>query len=165
MLSEALIAAARRGVKVRLLVDYQTNYKRLDMFTAMERQGNSGKGSLAVRFYNRPTRNIVKDAVYMTLGCGQAGAATKEACSDDKMTAVEKLFADEQIDGMPAATLNVSNVNTGPSGLLLSGLYGRNANLMALAIQQGQNIDPKANSTGSRAQPPSFSACRRTWGY
>ena len=34
VLSEALIAAARRGVKVRLLVDYQTNYKRLDMFTA-----------------------------------------------------------------------------------------------------------------------------------
>ena len=32
VLSEALIAAARRGVKVRLLVDYQTNYKRLDMF-------------------------------------------------------------------------------------------------------------------------------------
>ncbi|MBP6201753.1 MAG: hypothetical protein KA435_01730 [Azonexus sp.] len=153
VLSEALIAAARRGVKVRLLVDYQTNYKRLDMFTAMERQGNSGKGSLAVRFYNRPTRNIVKDAVYMTLGCGQAGAATKEACSDDKMTAVEKLFADEQIDGMPAATLNVSNVNTGPSGLLLSGLYGRNANLMALAIQQGQNIDPKAAGQAGKATP------------
>jgi len=29
------------------------------------------------------------------MGCGQAGAATKEACSDDKMAAVEKLFADE----------------------------------------------------------------------
>lgn len=153
VLSEALIAAARRGVKVRLLTDYQTNYKRLDMFTAMERRGNAGKGSLAVRFYNRPTRNIVKDAVYMTMGCGQDGTAPKAACSADKMAAVEKLFADEQIEGVPAATLNVSNINTGPSGLLLSGLYAKNSNLMTLAIEQGQNIDPKAAGQAGKATP------------
>ena len=33
VLAKALIDAARRGVQVRLLVDYNTNYKNLDLFT------------------------------------------------------------------------------------------------------------------------------------
>ena len=66
-LSSALIAATGRGVKVRMLVDYQTNYKRLDLFSLLEKEGG---GNLKVRFYNRPTKNIVENAVYMTMGCG-----------------------------------------------------------------------------------------------
>ena len=153
VLSEALIAAAQRGVKVRLLTDYQTNYKRLDMFTAMERRGNSGQGSLEVRFYNRPTRNIIMDAAYMTMGCGQGGTSPAAGCSDEKMAAVESLFAAETIDGIPAAALNISNLNNGASGLLLAGLYAKNSDLMTLAIEQGQNIDSQTAAQAGKATP------------
>ncbi|MDH3282828.1 MAG: hypothetical protein OEQ18_17120, partial [Gammaproteobacteria bacterium] len=73
-LSSALIAAARRGVRVRLLLDYSSTYKDLDLFSMLEREGNSGLGHLEVRLYNRPTRNIVMDAAYLTLACGDAAA-------------------------------------------------------------------------------------------
>ncbi len=42
VLTEALIKAAQRGVRVRLLVDYHTNYKHLDLFTMMEKQARGG---------------------------------------------------------------------------------------------------------------------------
>lgn len=153
VLSEALIGAARRGVRVRLLTDYQTNYKRLDTFSALEARGNTGKGSLEVRFYNRPTHNIVRDAAYMTLGCGEGRDIKAQDCSTEKFAAVDKLFADEVVDSLPALSLGISNQNTGGSGLLLSGLYGKNSGLMALAIQYGQGIDPKSLAAGEKATP------------
>lgn len=137
-LSQALINAAGRGVKVRLLVDYHTNYKRLDLFSLLERDGG---GNIQVRFYNRPTRNIVQNAVYITMGCGpQSAAAGSEACSSEKYAAIDQLFANEMIEGKPAAERNISNLNIGNSGLFLSGLYGKRPDLMALAVQQGQNL-------------------------
>lgn len=153
VLSEALIGAARRGVRVRLLTDYQTNYKRLDYFSALEQRGNTGKGSLAVRFFNRPTRHIVMDAAYMTLGCGEGSDIKAQDCSAQKFATVEQQFADEKIDGQPAAPLNISDINPGGSGLLLSGLYGKSSTLMTLAILHGQGIDPKALAAGEKATP------------
>ncbi|MDD5297778.1 MAG: phospholipase D-like domain-containing protein [Rhodocyclaceae bacterium] len=153
LLSEALIAAARRGVRVRLLTDYQTNYKRLDTFSALAQRGSTGKGSLEVRFYNRPTRHIVMDAAYMAMGCGEGAAPTAEDCSAQKFAALDKLFAEEKVDGLPAAPLNISDLNTGGSGLLLSGLYGKSSGLMTLAILHGQDIDPKALGGAGKATP------------
>lgn len=150
-LSQALIEAARRGVAVRLLVDYATNYKRLDLFSMMERLGNEGQGSLQVRFYNRPTRNILQDAVYMTMGCGRTVAAK---CSEEKFSAIDKLFADEHIGGISAAERNISNLDIGNSGLFLSGLYGKNADAMALAVQTGQGIDPEKLGKGTSSASP-----------
>lgn len=145
-LTQALIEAAKRGVAVRLLVDYPTNYKRLDMFSMMEKLGNEGKGSLRVRFYNRPTRNIVQDVVYMTMGCGRT---TKAKCADEKFATIDRLFAEERIDGKPAAGRNISNLNIGNSGLFLSGLYAKNADAMALAVETGQGLDPDKLSAGA----------------
>ncbi len=142
VLTQALIDAARRGVKVRLLVDYSTNYRRLDWFSMMEEQGNAGQGSLRVRFYNRPTKNIVQDAVYLTMGCGQETSPRRPGqCSAEKFAAIDRLFAQEQIDGQPVGARNISNLNIGNSGLFLSGLYGKRPDVIALAVQQGQDID------------------------
>jgi cardiolipin synthase C len=158
VLSEALIAAAQRGVKVRLLVDYFTNYPRLDLFSMLERRGTQGPGKIEVRFYGRPTRNIVQNAVYMTMGCGQqqvAGTAAKPDCSKQKFARVDDLFAKETIDGIAAAERNISNVNSGASGLFLSGLYSKRPDIMAMAMQQAQAIDPaalQAGATGASAQ-------------
>ncbi|VAW45151.1 hypothetical protein MNBD_GAMMA03-1402, partial [hydrothermal vent metagenome] len=84
-----LIAASQRGVKVRLLVDYVTNYSRLDWFSMLEAEGG---GNLTVRFYGRPTNNMIKDAVYMTLGCSElVPREDKSICSQEKLEKIEAL--------------------------------------------------------------------------
>lgn len=150
-LSQALIAAAARGVRVRLLVDYHTNYKRLDLFSHLEAAGG---GRIEVRFYNRPTRNIVQDAAYMSMGCPREadGAIEPQDCSQEKFDAIARLFERETIGGVAAATKNISNLNTGASGLFLSGLYGKRPDVMAMAIQRGQGIDSQALAA-SRPEP------------
>ncbi len=148
-LAVALIEAAKRGVRVRLLLDYHSNYARLDQFSMMELRGNSGKGSLEVRFFNRPSKNIVKDAVFVTMGCGELVGPEPEGCSSAKFAAIEEHFAAETIAGEPVAERNVSNLNVGGSGLFLSGLYGKNPRLMALAISAGQGIDPSELQSSS----------------
>lgn len=151
VLTKALIDAARRGVTVRLLVDYHTNYKHLDLFSLMEKEGN---GNLRVRFYNRPTRNIIKDAVYLTMGCSRETAVAKpDACSAEKFAAIDRLFADEAIDGRPAAERNISNLNIGNSGLFLSGLYSKRGDVMALAVQGGQQVDLQGLKGGAPPTP------------
>lgn len=85
-LSQALIDAAKRGVKVRLLVDYFSEYKDLDRFSWLEQEG---KGRIEVRFYNRPTLEIVKDAAFLTLSCADVGVKT-QACDTQKLQAVEQ---------------------------------------------------------------------------
>jgi len=154
VLSEALLAAAQRGVKVRLLLDYHTNYKNLDFFTMLERKSLAGPGSVHVRFYNRPTLEIVKDAVYLTMGCGKDAAPSNTGCGAAKIAETERLFAGETIDGTSAAALNISNLNIGNSGLFLSGLYAKNAALMAHAVQSGQSIDPNSLMKGGASASP-----------
>ena len=141
VLTEALIDAAVRGVRVRLLLDYATNYNDLDLLSMMEKYGNKGKGSLEVRLYNRPTHAIVQDAVYLTLGCGEALPKTDQQCGLAKNRQIDDLFRNEQVAGRPAAELGISNLNIGNSGLFLSGLYSKKADLVALAVLTGQSID------------------------
>lgn len=143
--SKALIDAARRGVKVRLLVDYFTNYSRLDHFSMMERKAREGGGQLEVRFFNRPTRSIVKNAAYLTSGCLNVELdAPDQACAREKSQTIEAFFNGEEIGSRPAEALNISNRNTGYSGLFLSGLYAKEPDLMTYAVMTGQGIDPEA---------------------
>jgi len=141
--SKALIDAARRGVHVRVLVDYAYNYKRLDWYSMMEKLGGEGRGTIQFRFYGRPTKNVLKDAVYLTMGCGQvfSPSTASAKCAKDKFSEIDKLFAAETIGGQSVAGKDISDLNIGNSGLFLSGLYGKNADAMALAVQQGEQID------------------------
>lgn len=141
--SEAVLAAVARGVDVRLLVDYATNYPKLDLFSMLEDAAAGGPGSLRIRFYNRPTRQIVKDAAFVTMGCPPAPAGAAEAgkdCDERKTEAIERAFAGETIGGRPV-TLNISNLNVGKSGLFLSGWYSGRHDVMALAVSEGQGLD------------------------
>jgi cardiolipin synthase C len=131
-LVNALLDATRRGVTVRLMVDYATNYNDLDLLSMMEAESN---GKLHVRLYNRPTPNIIKDAVFVTMGCAAETAPRRPTeCSAEKFAAIDKLFVDQTIGG-------VSNLNVGNSGLFLSGLYAKRADVVALAVQRGQGLD------------------------
>lgn len=144
-LARALIDAAKRGVRVRLLLDYASTYANLDLYSMIQSEGNQGSGSLEVRFYNRPTRNMVMDAAYVSMRCGDLDAA--ENCSDAKMAEIEAQFAAETIEGRPAAELGISNLNVAGSGIFLSGFYSKKPDLMALAVMQGREL-PSANSSG-----------------
>lgn len=132
VLIEEMIAAAKRGVVIRLIVDYHTNYSRLDLYSMMEAAGTvGGKRNLQVRFYNRPTPELIRDAIYLTLGCGPQHSKTPgHECSTQKY---------EEIDGLFDNGL-VSNVATPGSGLFLSGMYSKDPEVMALAVLRGQDI-------------------------
>ncbi len=147
-LASALIDAARRGVRVRLLLDYSSTYANLDFFSMLQAEGNQGSGSFEVRFYNRPTRNIVMDAAYLSLRCNEIDAAVD--CSDAKMAEIGSRFAAETIDGVAAADLGISNLDIYGSGLFLAGLYGKHPELMALAVMQGREIG-EGNAAGAAA--------------
>ncbi|TVT71844.1 MAG: hypothetical protein FHP92_16835 [Denitromonas halophila] len=139
-LSQALIDAAGRGVQVRLLVDYFSAYKDLDRFSWLEQ---AGRGRIAVRFYNRPTVEIIKDASFLTLSCADVGA-TGSACDEAKLAEVGRRFAPD-VAGAPSQL----NRSVAGSGVFLSGLYGKHAKLMAYAVTRGQAIDADAVSAGA----------------
>lgn len=120
----------------------------------MELEGNAGQGSLSVRFYNRPTKNIVQDAVYLTMGCGQDATPRQPGqCSTEKFATIDRLFAEERIDGQPVGARNISNLNIGNSGLFLSGLYAKRPDVVALAVQQGQDIDVEKSTNNGQPRP------------
>ena len=150
VLSEAVLDAVARGVDVRVLLDYATNYPQLDLFSMLEEAAAGGPGSLRVRFYNRPTRRIIQDAAFMTMGCppGSAAAGEETGCDERKVEAVERAFEGEELDGRPV-TGNVSNLNVAKSGLFLSGWYSGRHDVMALAVTEGQGLDLAALSAGA----------------
>ena len=141
-LSQALIDAARRGVRVRLLLDYFSAYKDLDRLSWLEQQGG---GKLSVRLYNRPTPEIIKDAAFLTLSCADVGVQGK-ACDDQKVAAVDAHFAADARAGRDYANRSFAG-----SSLFLSGLYGKHAKLMAYAITRGQAIDTEALAADSQS--------------
>ncbi len=142
-LSQALIDAARREVKVRLLVDYFQAYKDLDRFTWIEQQG---QGRIEVRFYNRPTVEILKDSAFLTLSCAEAGAAAKP-CDQQKIARIDAHFD---------AAMSTPALNRGfaGSGIFLSGLYGKNPQLMSYAVARGQDIDTQALAASAQSSDP-----------
>jgi putative cardiolipin synthase len=129
--SSELIAAARRGVQVDLLVDFITNYERLDLFRYLEQEGKKGKGSLTVKFYGIPNQKIREGAVYQTIPCRISEDAKKEedSCKDAKMALLKEMGNPEQ---------------TWFSTMYLTGLYGKNQVLMGTSTQLGGEFDPKA---------------------
>lgn len=132
--AQALIDAAKRGVKVRLLLDYFSAYRQLDRLDWLEREG---AGNLNIRLYNPPTAEIIRDAAYLTLSCADVGVDGKD-CSQQKNSWIAQAFAAQAAAGTPASEANLAG-----SGLFLSGLYGKQPAMMASAISRGQSIDVK----------------------
>jgi len=155
VLMEELIEAARRGVKVRLLLDYHTNYKHLDLLSALEREGaksNKG-GSISVALFNRPSREVMKDAYFLTSDCdASAKSGDMTACSTDKLKKMESFFARES----SSKTLNgkISNLSSPFMSLFLSGLYSKNPGAIKAAFFEGSGFDPKSLQGGDTPPTP-----------
>ncbi len=146
LFTQEVIKAAQRGVKVELLVDFLTNYKMMDLFTLMEREGKDANGTqkLFVRFYGKPTDKIIDDLNYMSRSCPTVANPSATQCYDYKMSAIKN---EKQKLGQRTNTLTAT---------LLSGIYGKSPAAIKAALLAGGNlIDllPKktegAASTGS----------------
>lgn len=164
VVSKKLIAAAARGVKVELLVDYNTNYINLDLFSMLEREAQKAirrtksNGSLTIRFYNQPTKNVALTAALLSLGCQEKLSDKNDphACSDEKLRQLDLAYFNGA-DSKTIAEENRYNViyrTIGQSGLFLSGFYSKDFEVMAMAIQNGVQADLMAlqNTPGENQQ-------------
>lgn len=161
--SKAILDAVKRGVKVRLLLDYITNYKHLDFLVMLEREAKkvaTRNGGLDIRFYNRPTRNIIKDVLYLTTDCGDTPLTSKD-CSAIKEQKVEKVLNSydktelarlKQDPKFTGYSIPYTNAGTEFSKRFISGLYSKDFATVASSILQGQKLNPKELlKTGSSA--------------
>ncbi|MBC7371689.1 MAG: hypothetical protein H7326_08995 [Bdellovibrionaceae bacterium] len=126
--SEELLKAANRGLKVRLMVDFLTNYNLLDLFTLLE---GESKGRIQVKLYGRPSAIILRDAIYLTQPCPETnGKIVANTCSDYKW----KNLKTDSPDYF--------------AKMFLSGLYGKSAAALQTAIFNGQQIDVASYKNG-----------------
>ncbi|MCB0415212.1 MAG: hypothetical protein KDD50_12815 [Bdellovibrionales bacterium] len=154
-LAQKVVEAAGRGVQVQLLVDLHTNYSRLDYFTMLEKRAaraaaaNKSNGSLTVKFYNRPTRNQILDATFMTTGCGDSfyDDSSIKSCSNVKLGQIDELYGEDRqagsIKGSDAYYDVIPQVKTKEAQMFLSGIYSKDPDVLKKAIIEGQQIDVK----------------------
>ncbi len=143
LLSAALIAKAKQGVKVKLLVDLFTNYARVPLFNYMQ---DEGQGNIEVRYYNGPSKEMIQDVVFMTHRCSQPinlaitdlAGAINSTCREEKIAAVERLFAkhanDSRMELLEDPELSVY------ARRFFAGLYGKNKDLIFSALAEGNGI-------------------------
>ncbi len=141
--NQEAINAAKRGVNVYILDDFLTNYKRLDMFNMLEREGS---GRIHVRFFNPPTWNIHRDVIYMTSSCN--GGAN---CAEEKKELLQFLTSEKE---RLEANSPLSSKHLGPgtffSKLFLAGLSAKNAAAMKLAVSAGGTLSAMAQGDGKK---------------
>lgn len=134
LLAKELIAAAKRGVDVKMIVDLHSNYKALDFFDMLEREGGQ---NLHVHFYNRPSKNIVTDAFYLTTPCDFP--LTSDKCYKQKREAYKEFIK----NASPSRHNEIILASTPYTKQFLKGLYAKDPQLIGDAIFKGQRIDPK----------------------
>ncbi len=137
VLANALIEKAQQGVKVKMLVDFITNYGKLDLFQLMAAEG--GK-NMDIRFYNFPTKRILADAKYMTLPCPKVAKPNSDSCSKAKSAMMAQLSNQD---------------TTFFSQLFLSGLYGKNGTAIKTSFALGAQVNP-ADFKGGDTSPEQF---------
>jgi putative cardiolipin synthase len=141
LMIQKLIKKAQEGVKVQILVDYLTNYKKMPLFEYMMAQG---KNNLEVRFYGKPTSAILRDIAYMSMPCPDTSKPDSDTCQRFKNSQLSRLG----IDGSES-----NRRTTYFSKLLLSGLYGKNPDLIYSGLLIGGGIDLKKYKESGSATP------------
>lgn len=124
VLNQALIEKAQNGVKVKLLVDFITNYAHMDLFQMMY---EASGGKMEIYFYNFPSNALVADSNYLTMPCPAVVSKNGKECQEAKMQALR---------GSSVET------PTAMGKMFLTGLYAKSPTLMMLALSKGAAIDP-----------------------
>ncbi len=134
-LTQELISKIRadKDFRIKLLVDYHWNYKNLDFFRYLESIQPHGVQQFEVRFYNRPTINVIKFAEFMTLGCDNMleadSTSARLACSAEK----QRLLA--RFDAM--SLKQAENAMSDAARTFLVGLYTKDPDGLLYAMQMG----------------------------
>jgi cardiolipin synthase C len=76
-----LVEAAKRGVKVRLMLDYLTNFGRYHYFKAMQ-DAAGGPQKLPIKFYNKPNARILQDVRFLVTPCPVEGKAISQCTAE-----------------------------------------------------------------------------------
>lgn len=141
LFTSEVLAAAQRGVKFKILLDFISNYKYLDLFTMMEKEA---KGNVQVRLFGRPSNLIVRDAYFLSMPCPATnGVPDVKHCSDHKWNTITGQLSKESNPGLSSDFY---------SGLLLSGIYAKNGAAIKTGLMVGQQIDLKAlNSSAPKS--------------
>lgn len=133
LFTSKVLEAAKRGVKVQLMLDFIDNYKYLDLFSFMESESN---GNIEVRLYGRPTPLVVRDAYYMTIPCPPlTKAPTATECATAKWKHINQRLASNKDAYALADTF---------TSIFLAGLYNKAATPAKLALTLGGQVDPSA---------------------
>lgn len=111
VLSRTLIDAARRGVNVRLLVDYQQGLAELDHLSMLAHYGNTSRGQISIRLFNAPTTQALYE--------GLVSVHCLPTCNDSELAEWRAMAESGQVD---QATQRV-----------LAGIYGNEARLVVHA--------------------------------
>lgn len=122
-MSNALLAAAQRGVNIRMLVDFFVNYKNYDTFKMLETKSN---GKIQVAFYGVPSGPLLKSMGYMVSPCEQQN----KSCVQKKWDAINAIHAQKKV---PFFTK-----------LLVTGMYGKSPDLVKISLSEGAQLDVKA---------------------
>ncbi len=142
-LNAALLAKAKSGVKVKLLVDFITNYKNLDLFIALNKLSG---GNIEPYFYNFPNQQVFADAMYMSLPCSKVNPGAKaedDTCYQEKMAKIKAMGSPAQLRENPPAMAKI----------LLSGIYGKSATALKVAVGMGAQINPADYKGGNTPKP------------
>jgi phosphatidylserine/phosphatidylglycerophosphate/cardiolipin synthase-like enzyme len=125
LITNALIKKAQEGVRVKLLVDFITNFGNYDLFATMMKEGVDRKGNknIDVRFYNFPAADILRDAVFTTLPCPNDDKPGAKSCYKDKKKKMESMGDTNFF-----------------SKLFLAGLYGKSATALKISIGMGAQV-------------------------
>ncbi len=130
--------------RISILTDYHWNYKNLDFFRWLENQQPHGHQQIEVRFYNRPTVNVIKFAEFMTIGCQDGILADsldqRPACSQEKLAYLTK-FDQMNLEEAEAAMSPAAK-------MFLAGLYSKDPDMLLYSFQHGyaRTIDKVSQS-------------------
>lgn len=122
-----VIKAAKRGVKVKILVDFLTNFKNYTLFRMMQQEG---AGNIEVRMYGVPTENMLKTAKFLTMACPEEKPESRNDCLNYKKGLIN---LGESHEGRP--------VDDFYARLFMSGLAAKDPNALKMSMILGTQIE------------------------
>ncbi|RMA64212.1 phospholipase D-like domain-containing protein [Ulvibacter antarcticus] len=146
-----------KDFRVKLLTDYQWNYKNLDFFRWLESQQPHGIQQIEIRFYNRPAISVIKFAEFMTLGCANAkqGAESNGLdCTEEKLNYLKKY------DGLSLP--QAEEVMSIEAKIFLAGFYAKDPNGILFGTQLGYGRDLQTMMSSPGGTPKIDEAQKQT---
>ncbi|GHC63747.1 hypothetical protein [Ulvibacter litoralis] len=146
-----------KDFSVKLLTDYQWNYKNLDFFRWLEKQQPHGIQQIEIRFYNRPSISVIKFAEFMTLGCANAKQNVENNgldCTEEKLNYLNKY---NQL-----SLAQAEEMMSVEAKIFLAGFYAKDPNGILFGTQLGYGRDLQTMTESPNGTPTIDEAQKQT---